>query len=120
MNIRRVSGVFAVFVVFWATLFSVTLKSENANVYDYEISAIYEYQNTVDAVDITKNRDFAGEGNVLLLAVKEGDLTIRAKAVPIDNLPVGTSEIGINDFPIEENQTGRKAYNRGCTAVNSG
>ncbi len=105
MNIRKISSVFAIFVILWTMFFSVTLKSEDTVVYDYEISAIYEYQNTLNAVDIIKNRDFSGEGNVLLLAVKEGDLTVRAKAVPIDNLPVGTNEISIYDLAIADNQT---------------
>ncbi len=72
-------------------------------IYDYEITAIYEYQGKIDAIDIKKNRDFSGEGNVLLIAVKEkGDL-IKSKVVYLDAaLPKGLNEIKVGDISIED------------------
>lgn len=73
----------------------------------YEISVIYEYQNTVAAVDIIKTSAFSGEDDVLLVAAKnENGETVRAKAIMLDmNMPVGVNEVTVHDFEISENQT---------------
>ncbi len=73
----------------------------------YEISVIYEYQNTVAAVDIIKTSAFSGENDVLLVVAKnENGETVRAKAIMLDkNMPVGVNEVTVRDFEISENQT---------------
>ena len=103
-NIRILSSFVAIMLV-WAAVFCNAFGEDAAVQNGYTISKIYEYNGEIAAVDISKNNDFDGTGNVLVLAIKEGDRLKHTKKIELDgDMPVGINEITVGSFPIGENQ----------------